>query len=406
MTVAPEILLYDGNPLIKACGPILSQLQIMKRLLYLPPRPGALSNMPQHLIRESLEDIRRMYVPKLEGIEIAQRVGIMMRQGYVHRNPSSPKTWQRIYSQPGTQACTNPIQLGATVAGLGGLGKSMAIEQALGLYPQVVIHDSLPGLIGPHKQLLYLKVDVPSSGRVKDFVEALALGCDDALDTNFTERIFSGSGRSGIGAANRWLRMIAPYFLGLLVLDEVQNFFKIQTKAVRTRSRTTSSTERPELRIVDDEALKMMLTITNSSKVPTLACCTPDGLQVLNTRMSTSQRMVTAGYFEFSKPSSADDEYFRKHFFPVLCTYQWFPVKLPPSDELRKLLFELSAGILRVCVALWITAHGRALDRGADRLEFDDFRNAAARDLSPLQDAVQALQSDDPRRLRRYEDWR
>jgi hypothetical protein len=406
MIASAEIAYYDDNPFIKACGPILSPLEITKRLLYLPPQPKTDAVTPKHIIRDLAEDVRRIHVPMAKGVEIAQTIGVMLRQGYVHRNPSSPKTWQRIYSELGDAAGTSPIQLGATVTGLGGVGKSTAVERALGLYPQVVKHASLPGLVGEHPQLLWLKVDVPGSGKVRDLVEALALACDDALGTKFTEAIFAGSRRSGVGAARQWLKMIAPYFLGVLVLDEIQNLFKIQTKAVRTRSRSESTQARQELRVVDDESLKLLLTITNFSKVPIFLCCTPDGLEVLSTRMSTSQRMVTGGYFELSNPSSADDDYFRKRFFPVLCRYQWLPVKLLPSDELRKLLFDLSGGILRICVTLWIKAHGRAIDRGGDQLDLDDLRKAAAQDLGPLQDAVQALHSADPRRLRRYEDWR
>jgi len=397
---------YSDNPFINACGPILGPLEIAKRLIYLPPTPKHLPGVPRHILRHMAEDVRRMHVPMSQGVEIAQTIGVMLRQGYVHRNPSSAKTWQRIYSEPGEGAATSPIQLGATVTGLGGVGKSTAVERALGLYPQVVVHASIPGLVGPHKQLVWLKVDVPGSGKVRDLVEALASACDDALGTKFTETIFSGRASSGVGVARRWLRMIAPYFLGVLVLDEVQNLFKLQTKAVRTRSRRAGPRERPELRIVDDEALKLLLTITNYSKVPILICCTPDGLEVLNSRMSTSQRMVTGGFYEFANPLSAEDDYFRKRFVPTLCRYQWLPAKLPPSDELRQLLFELSAGILRICVTLWVKAHGRAIDRGGDQLEFNDLRAAASHDLGPLREAVEALHASDPRRLRQYEDWR
>lgn len=400
----PIRALHGDNVLIAACGKPLEPVEIGKRLIHLPPQPDRSADVSRGQMRQLLTDVGRMHIPTATGIEIAETIGDMLRQGYVHRNPKDPSTWRRIYSTIGAQAAFSPIQLGATVTGISGAGKSTAIERALGLYPQVVMHEHVPGLARPSPQLLWLKVDVPESGKIIDLVNHLSRATDAALGTAHTEDLFSGRRLTGSALAHRWLQKISCNFLGLLVLDELQNLFKIATKAERMAVSRRPGGQRPQLRIVDDEALKFLLTLTNFAKIPTLYCSTPDGLAALNTRMSTAQRMLTAGFYTVPHAKSADDDFFRKRLFPVLCQYQWLSDKLPASDELRRLLFDVSAGVPRIAVTAWILAGKRAIKRNAGGLSFEDFEHVRSHDLGPLRPAVEALLSDDPRRLQIYED--
>jgi len=322
----------------------------------------------------------------------------------VHRNPSAPTTWARIYSQSGVHGGVSPVQLAATGTGLSGVGKSTAIERALNLYPQVFTHDRFPGMATPVQQLLWLKVDVPATGKVADFVESLCMATDDALNATFTRDIFSGRRLHGATLAQRWLQKISCNFLGILVIDEAQNLFKIERKSVRSSPSRRTASARPPLRIVDDETLKLLLTLSNNSRIPTVVSSTPDGVEALNTRMSTSQRLVTAGFHRIPHFASAEDDFFRKRLFPILWEYQWLPQKLEATDGARRLLHELSGGIPRICMSLWVHAHRQAFQRDGSQLREDDFRRAAELALSPLRPAVQALLSGDVRRLSEYED--
>ena len=392
------------NILMRGCSAPLDPLEIAKRLLYLPPTPEASGAVDRELVEDLVADIFRMHIPTPASIELAQTIRFMLVQGYVHRDPAKPATWRRIYSSIGEHAACSSIQLGAVVTGVSGAGKSTAIERALQLFPQVVRHTSMPGLAAPNPQLLWLKVDIPSSGKIRDLVGSLARATDEALGTSCERELFSDRRQSGTELAHRWLKKVSCNFLGVLVLDEVQNLFKIQTKAVRTAKSSRSTSGPPALRIVDDEALKFLLTLSNSAKIPTLYCATPDGTAALSTRMSTAQRMLTAGFHTIPHALSADDDFFRKRLFPVLCRYQWFPRRLVPSDELRRLVFDLSGGVPRLTMMLWFHATRRVLQRRGDGLSLDDFVHASEHALAPLRPAVQALMSDDPRLMQQYED--
>ena len=394
---------YDGNVLIAACGPILSPADIGKRLIHLPEIAPTDPSTPTYILEHELAALWRLHIPTATGIALAQTVDVMIRQGYVHRRPSDPKTWQQIYEQRSIDHALAPIQLAAAVVGIAGTGKSTALERALNLKPQVIVHDCFPGLVGPMHQLLWIKIEVPGSGKIADLVESLVRATDAVLGTKYVEQILDGRRRSGATLAHEWLAKIGCHFLGLLALDEIQNLFKIQTKEVR-KSAARNNEERPSLRIVDDEALKFVLTLTNSTKIPLIVCGTPEGIEAFSSRMSTSQRLTTAGVHKTMNAPSFNDPFFSKRLIPELIKYQWMPKHLALSDDLLTLLHNLSGGVLRICIALWIHAHRRAFARGATELQFQDFRYAAENALGTLRPSVLALLSNDPRRWQLYQD--
>lgn len=74
------------------------------------------------------------------------------------------------------------------------------------------------------------------------------------------------------------------------------------------------------------------------------------------------------------------------------------------QTDLTRLVFEVTAGIPRVIIALWVAAHRVAFERKEDSLRLDDFRRAANIYLAPVMPAVEALKGKNPFRLARYED--
>jgi hypothetical protein len=393
---------YEGNILAHACGPILSYAEMTKRLTHLPALPGNASVLSRELRAHHLASVRSLHIPTASGIGLAQAIDLMLRQGYAHRCPTKARTWQAIYDDKPYESHTD-AELAATVSGISGTGKSTALKRALHLKPQVYSHDRFPGIAGSLRQLIWLKIDVPGSGKIVDLIESLLRETDRILGTEYTDEVMSGRFRRGASLAHEWLRKIRCHFLGILVLDEIQNLFKIESLSVR-RTQARKGNQRPPLRIVDDEALKFLLTLINTSTFPLIVTGTPDGIEALRTRMSTAQRLVTAGEHNFTHAPTAEDDYYRKYLFPQLAEYQWFGNKLPPTDGFRTLVHELSAGVPRIYISLWIHAHMRALWQGAVCLDESHFKYAAENALGSLRPAVEALLSNDPRRLMQYED--
>jgi hypothetical protein len=336
----------------------------------------------------------------------------MLREGYRHRSPTSAKGWQSIYalSSPSLadQIKLAPAMIGsplaAAVVGVSGVGKTASIERALSLFPQCVEHDSFPQMARGHKQLVWLKVEVPGSGKALDLARALWLATDIALGTDYSAQKPVADAKSGIVLLNLWLRRVACHYLGIMSLDEIQNLFKIGTLAQRTS--TKAATQRPQLRIVDDEALKFILTLINVAKIPIMVSGTHDAMEIFETRMSTSQRLTIEGLIRFEHARTPEDEYFRDLLLPALFQQQFLDHKANCSPQWRALMHRYTAGLPRLCVNLWIQSQRLALERNAKCIDLRHVEHVMATTMSPGMKGVDALLSGDPRRYAQYEDLR
>jgi hypothetical protein len=393
---------YAGNPLIEACGPIPDERDLTKHLTRLPAAPQHVSGTPNHIRLHQAGILGELHIPTREGVQVATTIDLLLRQSYVQRRPLDPETWRHLYCSTGQRYEISSRPLVTAVFGVSGLGKSRAIERALALYDQVVIHENFPAMAGPFPQVLWLKIDVPGTGRAVDLAEQLMVGLDSALGTSHFESTLRSSRKNGQQMLRAWLQKASLHFLGVLVLDEVQNFFKLPTKKARSTMRNNNETH--QLRIIEDEALKFILTLANTSRIAIVAAGTPDGMAAFSSRFSTSQRMTTGGFHHISPIQSSQDSYYKKYLFPTLCKYQWLDEKIGATDELRDLLFEKTAGIPRILSNLWFFSQRCALERKGTSMSFSDIDRAMQTYMAPLVPAVNALRSNDARKLSVYQD--
>ena len=407
---------YSGNILTQNLGPILSREQALTTLRLFPRVPVDMNGVPKHVRLHMLAEVRDLHVPSLEGARVLETTDLLVRQGYRYRDPAAAATWAIVSNDPLAALRARAPALVAVVSGHPGVGKTVAIHKAFDCYgPQVIVHETFPRLNGSHYQMVHMSADVPASGRSVDLSANMMISWDDAVARALPgqARRFSASlakeRRDGAKMMDEWRQVAVAHFLGGLHLDEVQNFFKIPSLERRRKSKVgralkSDETEMPlELSIIDDQALKNVLTLANTWQLPLILSGTADGVGALMKRLSNVQRFVTSGYHKMSEFLSATDPFFIS-FMDTLGLYQYVVKRLPIDDELRALVFALTAGIQRLIVALWIAAHRVAFERKEDSLRLDDFKRAAATYLAPVAPAVAALLSKDPLRMRRYED--
>ena len=92
-------------------------------------------------------------------------------------------------------------------------------------------------------------------------------------------------------------------------------------------------------------------------------------------------------------------------FINVLGQYQYVVDTLKIDRDVANKILELSGGIPRLIIALWIAAHRVALESpNTDSLTLKDFERAANTYLAPVKPAIAALRSKDPRQIARFED--
>jgi len=396
-----EVPEYIGNPLIEACGPILSEEEITRKMLFLPEPPKNINVTPPHIRSEQLMIVDDLYIPNYEAIKLGMNIAKHLRRSYVGRNPSNPEVMANLYGTKIYNTTNSHSPLNTIVVGKSGTGKSASCQHALSIYPQVLEHSNFPNMASKVRQLVWLKVDVPASGRLLDLSRALMSATEAALKE---QRFKYKTGNSQKASDNwlNWLQVAKTHFLGILVLDEVQNLFKLTPRAKRLKSNKQHNAF--ELRLSDDEALKTILTLSNSSQMAVVLVGTEDGVAALDKRFSIVQRTAHGGLFRFDPTPTADDQFYKDYQFPKLLNYLWADEKLKSPDEIRVLLHELSAGIPRIRASLWIHAHECMWERHGRSLEKQDFVKALQTRLSQLIPAIDALRSGDPLKMGLYED--
>lgn len=395
---------YAGNVLNNGLGPLLSREQMVERMLDLPPIPKGLKDAPRHVRIHYLMGLSHFYTPLLQTGRLAESIDLLIRTGYLHRDPAAPGTYGTISGEAQLRRRGPPPAAALTVGGPSGCGKSEAIRRCLNLYlSQVIEHASLPPFLGPHTQVAWMSVDVPPSGKAEDLARSLMREWQRVTGTNRFEHWLSKERiRNPLQALDEWRQVAATHFLGVLHLDEVQNFFKLPTLAQRRKRQNSQG--KVELSIIEDQLLKWLLTSLNEWGIPLIFSGTPDGMGALGRRMSTLQRLATFGSHAFGLFESVEDAAYSRTFLVSLGKYQYTSHKIPVDNVLGQHILNLSGGVPRIIIALWVAANRIALEREEDRLLLSDFQEAADTYLLPLKPAVAVLRSRDPLRLAEYED--
>jgi hypothetical protein len=394
---------YAGNLLVQGLGPILSRQEALAALAYFPPVPAGIKNIPVHIRLHALMALRDLHLPTLEGARLYSTIDLMLRQGYRYRDPLLAETWRMVSGMATSNRISGEPATAAIASGFSGTGKTVGIKRALNIYPQQIIrHATFPNMAREFYQVVWLSVDVPSSGKPEDLGANLMMAWDAATNGHRFRDSLNRSRKRGVVMLDEWRQVASSHFLGILHLDEVQNFFKILT--LKERQSKKKKGENLDLRIIEDACLKWILSLTNTWRMPLMLSGTPDGVEALTKRFSTGQRLVTGGYHAFSPFKSGEDLRFADVFLPHLLNYQFVASKLPKTKALGELIIELTAGIPRLIIALWIAAHRVAFERSTDDLRLEDFKIAAATYLGFVSSSVAALRSSDPLFMSRYED--
>jgi hypothetical protein len=245
-------------------------------------------------------------------------------------------------------------------------------------------------------------VDVPGTGKLIDLARALMIETDRVLGTEEFNEMLSLRKPAPMAMFNAWLRVARRQSLGMLALDEINNLFKPEPRKVRLAK--VGRAAAPVLRLVEEETLRCILTIANTWRIPLVFLSTPEGMEAMSSRFAVAQRMCLDGHHHIRFPHSAEDANTLGLYLPALQNYQYLPkpLKIGPAEAGE--LFEVTGFVPRILFAAWRLGQRVALEAGSRNFTMDHIRLAMQTYLSPLQAPIAALQSNDPMRMRRYQD--
>jgi type IV secretory pathway ATPase VirB11/archaellum biosynthesis ATPase len=184
--INPEVPIYKNNPLIEALPAINTFEEVGRSILHLPEYSNSEREIPPEKRIHYVEQIRDYMQPLPIHLKIESTISIMIRRGYIGRNPLSP-FYARQFSvgikdildtklnTEGKNLIGNQSTAKSyTVIGISGIGKTTAIEKVLLMYPQVIVHTDYKAndlVLGYLKQIVWLKLECPFNGSRKSLCQ-------------------------------------------------------------------------------------------------------------------------------------------------------------------------------------------------------------------------------------------
>ena len=347
----------ESRPLLEPLGEIPSIKGLALQLTSLPESGdrGDINPLEWPLFAE--QDCDELYIPTPNMLRAAAAIDRALRRALGAVEPGSVRCNASLYSVDAEGEVRKTPELGLMITGASGVGKSATVSRALSRYPQIFRHEALEGFKGPVDQVVWLYAQVPPKGNLKELARTLIREAADAVgDSGLVQRLTKGAANDPSEQLSRWQRWARGRFLGLLVLDEAQNLFRVAPTADRKRC------GKSRVRVSEDLALKEVLSLFNRSGIALALIGTPDLRNALQYRMSVSQRLMRGGFFDLERFKTATDERFAKKLVPELAKIQYGPGGLQSSAELCKVIHRYTAGIHRLIAELWVHAHNVAAE--------------------------------------------
>jgi len=384
---------YARNLFIAKLPSLKKQKAIYGDLLDAPLFDEKERNYPPFIRKHCIARLAKCFLPQARQVELADRFALLLRQGYLGRDPLTHDYLrhlhngiERIEGKSLDAKVSQPVQNTASsfaLLGCPGVGKTLAVNRVLGQYPQTIQHDTPFSLI----QIVWLRLEAPALGSLKQLCLDFFQSIDTLIGTDYVKRYAIGT------SVEQMLVHMAHvahlHALGVLVIDEIQNLRGAKVGA--------------------EPLMKFLVKLVNTIGVPVVPIGTLGALPLLQGSFSQARRSTGLGslLWDRMEPGPAWDQ-----FIGQLWKYQWTYPRTELSDELNAALYDESQGVADLAVKLFMLAQLRLVGISEMRKEASEtltamlIRTVAKEEFAMVAPMIQALRTNDPQDLKKYDDLR
>ena len=220
---------------------------------------------------------------------------------------------------------------GFTLLGVGGSGKTAAVNLMISRYPQVIYH-TFPN--GTYTQIVWLKVSVPANSNMSALLTCIAIAIDDALGNNndpVYEKLISRQKNNPM-KAKKLSRVLNTFNVGCLILDEVDNLTRQNVK---------------------EDSMDALVQIINDTKIGLNLIGTEDCIGGLFNKSwyltrRTAAPIIASTYCTMFEPW--------RELLRIVCQVNWFKdKKYKMSDDVIHAIYSRTNGIIERLMSVWKT---------------------------------------------------
>lgn len=378
---------YEQNPLISALPPIPSLEEVVRLLQQLPsfdPQEAFLDGrLRAHAIARLLSGF---FQPLSHHLELESKIGLMIRQGYIGRNPSSGSWYAHLQNgyrriEEENLDATVYREVSSTASslslfGCSGCGKTRTLERILSMYPQAIHHPDYN-----ITQLVYLKIDCPIDGDLDELCLSFFNAVDNILGTHYSR----SHGRKKLGTKRLLASMgqIANvHALGVLIIDEVQNLNEARSGGA-------------------EKMHNFFVSLVNTIGAPIIQVGTHRASKFFQRTFRAARRVSGLGSIRWDRLPR--DKHW-KQLLKRLWKYQWLQKAGPLDDELEATMYDLTQGVMDIVIKLFALAQIRAIVTGVESIKPMLLRKVFEDEFKPVHPMLAALRSGRPELIAKYDD--
>lgn len=332
-TQATLFTLDDGNPLLAPLLPEKSFLEWADCLSFDPL--GSTQQKGGKIAESHFQHIDQLFIPTRRAITLAMNLSAMMVASLRRRDPRVLANRKYLFQLATFADQVNSHNIdtlpwigegaaGAILRGPTGCAKTHSCDAFLRLLPQCVAH-------GPNKecgweslkQLVYLRVPMPSDASRKGLLVNIVWKLDEALGTSYSEDVNARLTQEVLLV--EVLKLLTVHRCGLLILEEVQER-NVQAK------------------VLGSEFANLFLKILNTG-IPLVLVGNPLSFEHIMGFTQDRRRLTSAGLFDFMPAFDQFEEEWALDLVPGV----WGWSLLSQADEvvpnLAQLLYERTGGI-------------------------------------------------------------
>ncbi|MCL1068002.1 TniB family NTP-binding protein [Shewanella olleyana] len=369
-----QLQAYQGNELIEALPVLGSADDIYNRLVSLQTELINSSDLSAHeraqLLCMAIEDF---FFPTDQHFELLFKYDLMLRQGYSKRSITD------IPSMEDRRASAKLL----FVKGTAGEGKTQAILRIGNMYDQVISHKEYG-----KAQVVHIEMKCPVEPTVKSFCYSFFESMQRATKTDAMTSAFRIRNEHELFYAVKY--SVERFHLGILVIDDIENLFS---------GSSPQGLIRKIVELSESTGLPIVLSGSNESEglFKSHAKITFDvlGMGTLDWKLLPLVKIENGQCI----PSTENWE----KFVSALWKYQVVtaPETSVPSDFCEA-LYELSQGIPKVAISLFVATQLKALYSQKDKMTVQLLKQVEKKEFGLVRTQMSVLKRQDSLALRSY----